>query len=776
MAFAASVFLASAGLSTVRSESPGSGSTGVFEPPAMQPAAKVSKPVKDRQIPGSWCRYPEGRPRAPQPPEGVLRLLGVQETEPNNTVETAQVLPLGAGQGQDVDLNVTGTASSASDVDFYRFTAQKGDIVGVAVLGVGSMDPVTTLVRGSDGSAILLNDDFAFHTSYFPETAPWPGGDQFTDSAMTYVVPVTGQYLVRVAAFSALSTGEYQLRIRSRKPNLHKLESPGQQIVFLDFDGATINVCAIFGCFPPINPPFRTLSPLASFLPSWGLNANQESAVIDAIIAVVEENFDSLRLASLNGNLDAGDPPGSFDVKVLNSRDHLDPFGQPNVTRVVIGGTVNEFTIDTIGLAQFIDPGNYAPEDTSVVLLDYLSEAPGGNPICCSINDLPRAPGFTMVQAVGVVVGNIVSHELGHCLGNWHTTVQNGVTNIMDEGGNILALAGAGADGVLGTGDDVDIDFIPDTFSTFEELFIGTNSTDVNTAFGLATGALPAVPPTLLNVLPQVDSDLGELGPVTVTFSEPVQGVTAAALRVNGIAASSVSGAGGGPYLFQGFIAPGDGPAVVELAAGQIRDGVGNTFAGGNWQYQIRDCNANRVLDTVEIENGVLADCNDNGVPDVCEDGVLRSRTVPAATIAAGQSIQLGEFLPFTGGQEPIEYEWELRGNPGGEIVDGFDPNYGPLPAGTYVVKATAADSVGCRAVGFVTVFVLGSGGDGGEPSGDGNTNGAPNPIPNSNNNAIPPCGDGVMCGATGGGMTILMTLLGSSLGLRAFARRGRRR
>lgn len=753
---------------------PDDGATGAVERPAMQPAVKVSKPMKNRQRPGSWCRYPEGRPRAPQPPEGVLRLLGVPESEPNNTVETAQLLPLGTGPGQDVDLNVAGAISAVGDVDFYRFNAQKGDILGIAVVGVGSMDPITTLVRGSDGSAIMLNDDFEFHTYSFPESAPWPGGDQFTDSAMTYVVPVTGQYLVKVAAFSALSTGEYQLRLRSRKPNLHQLESPGQQIVFLDFDGATINVCAIFGCFPPISPPIRTLSPLANFLPSWGLNANQESAVIDAIIAVVEENFNSLRLASLNGNLDAGDPPGSFDVTVLNSRDHLDPFGQPNVTRVIIGGTVAEFTIDTIGLAECVDPGNYAPEDTSVVLLDYLSEAPGGSPICCSINDLPRAPGFTMVQAVGRVVGNIVSHELGHCLGNWHTTVQNGETNIMDEGGNILALAGAGPDGVLGTGDDVDIDFISDAFSAFEELFVGSNATDVNTAFGLATGAVPPVSPTLLTVLPLAGSDLGNLDQLSVTFSEPVVGVTAASLRVNGSAATSVSGASGGPYLFQGFIPPGDGLAVVELASGQIRDDVGNYYAGGNWQYQIRDCNSNQLLDMDEIDAGILADCNDNGVPDVCEAGVLRARTVPAATIGVGQSIQLGEYLPFTGGQEPIEYEWELRGNPGGEIVNGFDPSYGPLPIGTYVVKATAADSAGCRAVGFVTVFVVSSGGDGGEPNGNDNFGGTPNPNPNGNNNVPPAFGNGVMCGATGGGLTILLSLVGT-LGLRGAARRLRR-
>ena len=60
--------------------------------------------------------------------------------------------------------------------------------------------------------------------------------------------------------------------------------------------------------------------------------------------------------------------------RVLNSRDDADPFGQPNVSRLIVGGTVDESGIDTIGIAQSIDPGNFDTEETALILLDYVSE------------------------------------------------------------------------------------------------------------------------------------------------------------------------------------------------------------------------------------------------------------------------------------------------------------------------------------------------------------------------------------------------------------------
>jgi hypothetical protein len=64
-------------------------------------------------------------------------------------------------------------------------------------------------------------------------------------------------------------------------------------------------------------------------------------------------------------------------LRILNSRDHADPFGQPNVHRVMVGGTIAESGINTIGIAQFIDPGNYSTDDSALVLLDVLSNPSG---------------------------------------------------------------------------------------------------------------------------------------------------------------------------------------------------------------------------------------------------------------------------------------------------------------------------------------------------------------------------------------------------------------
>ena len=61
-------------------------------------------------------------------------------------------------------------------------------------------------------------------------------------------------------------------------------------------------------------------------------------------------------------------------IKILNSRDHRDPFGQPNVSRIIVGGTIAESGVGTIGIAQSIDPGNFDTAETALVLLDLLSE------------------------------------------------------------------------------------------------------------------------------------------------------------------------------------------------------------------------------------------------------------------------------------------------------------------------------------------------------------------------------------------------------------------
>jgi hypothetical protein len=96
------------------------------------------------------------------------------------------------------------------------------------------------------------------------------------------------------------------------------------------------------------------------------------------------------------------------------------------------------------------------------------------------------------------------------------------------------------------------------------------------------------------NVAPQANertpapgAQVGQVTQVEVRFSEPVSGVDAADLRVNGQPAAVVSGAEAGPYVFQ-FAQPSAGTVTFSWAAGHgIMDLAGNPFSGGNWSVNL---------------------------------------------------------------------------------------------------------------------------------------------------------------------------------------------
>jgi hypothetical protein len=462
-------------------------------PPALLAAQDGSVVGEDAlsiagfQAEGTWCRYPNGTLRRAAPDGVFLQMLAVGEVEPNDTTGTAQVIPLGTGGGQDRDLDISGSISIGSDVDFFRFTAAKGDVLGMAALGGGVVN--TELgITDTGGTVILSNSDHGGISGIYPANSPFPGGVSVGDSVLTWVAPADGDYLIRMSSFLGLSSGSYTLQIRSRRPGFEAFVPPATQIIFLDFDGATISPLSLFGT----GPVSATLSPMTSFLPGWGLSGTDESAVIDAIIATMNENFDDLRTASLNGDRDTDGINGHFDIEIRNSRDHSDPFGQTNVSRLIFGGSISELGISTIGIAQSIDPGNFGTDDTAVILLDLMS----GSPLDPnSINSMARDASFSIIDAIGRVVGNVASHEAGHYLGNWHTENTNGIRSIMDQGGNLpVNIAGIGPDNILGTADDEDVDFATDAYVSNEGVATGNERTDVRTAFGLATGAAAPAP------------------------------------------------------------------------------------------------------------------------------------------------------------------------------------------------------------------------------------------------------------------------------------------
>jgi len=95
--------------------------------------------------------------------------------------------------------------------------------------------------------------------------------------------------------------------------------------------------------------------------------------------------------------------------------------------------------------------------------------------------------------------------------------------------------------------------------------------------------------PVMEKVVPPPGSRLRSLAQISVVFSEPVEGVDAADLRLNGVPATSFTGFGGDQFVFE-FPPLAPGTVTVEWASGAgIRDrsALQNVFGGGRWQYTL---------------------------------------------------------------------------------------------------------------------------------------------------------------------------------------------
>lgn len=384
-------------------------------------------------------------------------------TDPNSPSVTGD---LGSEGVYDITLSVLGEP----DIDFYGFDLQAGDIVG-ATAGGGGVG-----LALFDGSGTLLIGSRQDVTFIHPPVSPLPGGG---NASASFVVESDGRYALAVEALA-----DYEIELRVFRPAKERSGS-ATQTVFIDFDGASIDPGIFFGGAFGFE---ADLSPLADFLRAWGLDAGDEDAVIDAILASVEESLaEDIRVKGNNGDRDAGGGPNAFDIEILNSRDHPDPWGEPFVSRVIVGGTIEQLEIPTIGIAQSIDVGDFESEESAVVLLDVLS---GTSPFPLPELDLKSfelAPDTSIVDLIGVAVGNITAHEAGHFFSNWHTDQFNESANIQDQGGNLPGTIGVGPDGIFGSGDDVDVDFGKDVFVP-NEGFVGLEDTLQTISFGLSTG------------------------------------------------------------------------------------------------------------------------------------------------------------------------------------------------------------------------------------------------------------------------------------------------
>lgn len=360
--------------------------------------------------------------------------------------------------------------------DLYAFAVEAGDVVG-ATLRDG---PPLRIGLLAESGADLVASSFDL-SGLYPLASPLPGGGSAT---IAYVMPTAQTVVLKVEAASAFSSGDYEVELAIFRPPHHATRGatrPRVQRVILEFDGGVVDRSAFFG--PGlIDPEPVTLSPLSAFLGNWALSGGDLEPLIERIVAITQEEL-SMRVAQQgsNGDWRRSGALGEFAVEVLGGPGIV---AQPGDVRLVIGGTIDELRLQTIGIAETIDPGNFENTKLAVVLLDLLS-APAANPN--SLNGVDRAAEASKIELIATAIGRIAAHEAGHLFGNFHTERDVGPTTIMDSGGRLDRLLGLGLDGVFGTGDDVDVYLGLDEYAR-REPFRGVEPTLDTISHGLPVG------------------------------------------------------------------------------------------------------------------------------------------------------------------------------------------------------------------------------------------------------------------------------------------------
>lgn len=109
-----------------------------------------------------------------------------------------------------------------------------------------------------------------------------------------------------------------------------------------------------------------------------------------------------------------------------------------------------------------------------------------------------------------------------------------------------------------------------------------------------------SVPPVVAGISPALGSTIPSLAEIVLTFSEPVGGVQAQDLLINGLPGQSVSGSQSGPYVFRFTQPAANGPVLISWATGHgIHDysAASNPLQTAGWSY---------TLDTGAAETNVI--------------------------------------------------------------------------------------------------------------------------------------------------------------------------
>ncbi len=252
------------------------------------------------------------------------------EKEPNNDRQSAQRVP--------VPCDITGTFAPVGDLDYYAFSAKKGEKVVVETFGdryAGLVDPFLVGYDAS-GKRLIAVDDYGRNIGKIRFTT------STRDARWDFTAPADGEYFVQVRDSYYQQRGDprfvYRLSIRPPQPDFRLVAVPGAEVrpdctvvPRGGNNGMDILVFRNDGFDEPIRIKATGLPP----------GVTCESVVIAPNKASVPLVFHAAKDA----------PPGHAEVRVIGTA----KVGAAEVVRVARGGGLTWQTVNTPGTARLAD-------------------------------------------------------------------------------------------------------------------------------------------------------------------------------------------------------------------------------------------------------------------------------------------------------------------------------------------------------------------------------------------------------------------------------------